>query len=610
MTGCSYLTGDTIAHAFLITGDTLTDAGTLGGAVSLGYAITPAGQVVGEANLAGDAVTHAFLFSNGSMQDLGTLGGSYSVATAINTNGVVVGRSLVPGDADTEAFLYSGGQMTGLDSLGGGSSSAVAVNGSGWVAGDSFTAAWEYHSFLFATNTMIDLGTLGGTFSSAWALNESGWVVGESSLAGGNSHGFLYSDGAMHDLGTLGGTYSSAQALNERGDVIGISTLTNNATHGFIYTGGTMVDLGTLGGADSMATAINNAGTVVGNSTTLDGVLHAFVWSQGVLTDLNTSLPADSGWVLTSAEFINDAGMIVGSGYYNGVAAWFKISPTAANTPPTANAGPNQWAECGSAATLDGSLSSDPDADVLTYQWSSGGVVLSTAPMFSAVFPVGTNVVLLTVTDPCGASSQSAVLVTVADTLGPVFLTQPFSVTLNADAQCQAAAPDLLSRVSATDACDATGLTIAQDPAAGTLLGHGAHVITVTATDGYGNASTFAVPAEVLDVTGPALSEITAIPALISPPNGKMVPVTVTATATDNCDAAPVTRISSITANETVSPGDIVITGDLTASLAASRNTSGTDRIYTISLESTDASGNKSTASTTVTVTKSRGPKR
>jgi probable HAF family extracellular repeat protein len=88
---------------------------------------------------------------------------------------------------------------------------------------------------------------------------------------------------------------------------------------------GAMLDLGTLGGNYSFATGINNRGLVVGWSQ-LAGVggwdqpeshatRHAFVWDGNAMVDLNTQLDAEAanaGWVLLSANGVNDAGAIVG----------------------------------------------------------------------------------------------------------------------------------------------------------------------------------------------------------------------------------------------------------------------------------------------------------
>ena len=74
-----------------------------------------------------------------------------------------------------------------------------------------------------------------------------------------------------------------------------------------------------------------------------------------------------------------------------------------------------------------------------------------------------------------------------------------------------------------------------------------------------------------------------------------MVAVKISISASDNCDPAPVSRIVWITCNEQTSPGDIQITGDLTANLAASRDPAGNGRVYTITVATTDASGNRYT---------------
>jgi probable HAF family extracellular repeat protein len=128
VTGQSYITGDTAAHAFRYdgtpgSGGVMHDLGTLGGTNSIGLAVNDAGQVVGW-SFTGDAGFHAFLYtgtpgSGGIMRDLGTLGGTESVGTAVNNAGQVVGWSST-GAAGNHAFLYSGmpgvdGQMIDLD---------------------------------------------------------------------------------------------------------------------------------------------------------------------------------------------------------------------------------------------------------------------------------------------------------------------------------------------------------------------------------------------------------------------------------------------------------------------------------------------------------------
>jgi probable HAF family extracellular repeat protein len=367
-----------------------------------------------------------------------------------------------------------------------------------------------------------------------------------------------------------------------------------------------LTDLGTLGGNYSSPFAINNLGQIVGDSLTADGSTLAFLWQNGVMVDLNTLLSPDSGWVLNNARFINDAGRVVGLGIYNGVHQWFALDPGSdtANHPPVAAAGPDQNASCQTEVTLDGSASSDPDGDALSYQWSYAGNVFSTSATAVVLFDVGTHPITLTVTDPCGASSQDEVIVTVTDQIAPT-LSAPATVTVVADANCQATVPDILATVVASDNCTPIGdLTVTQSPAAGTVLGAGLHTVTVTVTDASGNSATADVALTIEDATAPTISSLTVNPSMLWPPNGDLIPVTVTVVASDSCDPAPVSQIVSITSNEPAPAGSIEITGPLTAKLAALKTPSGNRRVYQITVRSTDASGNHTDAVVIVTVPK------
>jgi hypothetical protein len=116
-----------------------------------------------------------------------------------------------------------------------------------------------------------------------------------------------------------------------------------------------------------------------------------------------------------------------------------------------------------------------------------------------------------------------------------------------------------------------------------------------------------------IDTTPPTLS-VTLSPATLWPPNNKWVPVTATITVKDDYDSEPEIKLESITVNETLAADDIqgaqFGTDDRSFSLAAKRagnNMAG--RIYTITYSATDGSGNKSTASATVTVPHDQGVK-
>ncbi len=90
------------------------------------------------------------------------------------------------------------------------------------------------------------------------------------------------------------------------------------------------------------------------------------------------------------------------------------------NRAPTADAGPDRRVDAGAAVRLDGSGSSDPDGDPLTYAWRQTGGTAVTLDDAAAVRPAFTAPALsgelefaLTVTDPEGAAGSDRVTVRV-----------------------------------------------------------------------------------------------------------------------------------------------------------------------------------------------------
>ena len=82
----------------------------------------------------------------------------------------------------------------------------------------------------------------------------------------------------------------------------------------------------------------------------------------------------------------------------------------------------------------------------------------------------------------------------------------------------------------------------------------------------------------------------------------------------DNCDPEPFCQIISVASNEPVkglgdsdTAPDWVITGDLTVKLRAERSGKGSGRIYTITVECADSSGNSSADTAKVTVPHDKG---
>jgi probable HAF family extracellular repeat protein len=547
--------------------------------------------------------------------DLGTLGGTVSSATDISDTGHVTGFSHISaGSIDYRAFLVpNGGSMIDLGTLGGSTSSGTTVNNSGEVAGDSVLPGnTANHAFLYKGGVMIDLGTLGGSYSSAYGLSENGRVTGESSTAGdAEFHAFLADESGMIDLGTLGGTYSTGFAINDLDEVIGDSFLAGDVDyHGFIYRNGTIQDLGSLGGGFSSVWAVNNLSQVVGVSSTPAQEMRAFLWDNGAIVDLNTLLPANSGWELSDAFYINDQSQIAGEGLFHGQPASFLLTlQTGAEdtTPPEVECPANQEA----AANEEG-LARVPDllANLVAQDDSTAASALVKEQVPAAGTPArcGTHEIVVTVTDEAGNQTACDVRFAVVDVSAPT-VHCPEAVSLHVDNDCQAAVPNLSTELELQDNCTpASELAVRQLPAPGTLLGPGKHEVKVFATDRAGNTGSCTVVVNITDGTAPVITSLTVSRQVLQPANRKLIPVTVHVAAEDNCDPSPVCRVLSVESSEPVNgrrdrtDPDWLITGDLTVELRAEVATRRSARVYTINVACMDRSGNTSHKSVQVSV--------
>ena len=300
----------------------VTDLGGLGGSSSMGFAINSSGSVAGWSQTpSGDQ--HAFLFSNGSLQDLSPNLNADSFAGGINATGTVVGTTYI--DGQPHGTVWGSSVVTDL----GPGTFATGINDAGVIIGGNG------HAFLFSNGVYHDLGVLpGGDWSSAYGVNNLGTVVGNASTAAGGFRGFLWTAASgMVALPTFGGANSYATAINNNGEAAGFASLVDGYEHAFSALNAVLTDLGTLGGRSSFAYGINDDGNIVGFSWMASGANpHAFLYSNGMMVDLNSLIPASSGWELTQAFGINDAGQIVGQGLFHGQLEAFRLDPHSAES--------------------------------------------------------------------------------------------------------------------------------------------------------------------------------------------------------------------------------------------------------------------------------------
>ena len=195
------------------------------------------------------------------------------------------------------------------------------------------------------------------------------------------------------------------------------------------------------------------------------------------------------------------------------------------------------------------------------------------APASGATFAIGTTTVNCSSTDAHGNTGTSSftVTVTLTDTTPPV-VTPPSNMTVAATSSSGAV---VTFTATATDNVDGP-LTPTCTPASGSTFPLGVTTVTCRATDAHGNTGTATFTITVSDTTPPVVT----VPAnmTVNSTSASGVPVTFTATATDNIDGA------------------------LTPTCTPASGSTFPIATTTVTCRATDAHGNTGTASFTVKV--------
>ena len=415
--------------------------------------------------------------------------------------------------------------------------------------------------------TIKNLGTVSGIVPHVTGVNASGSASGWYTNATGGDRAVHYTDGAgWAVIPGLESITSYAFGINDRGDIVGYAILAT-AIRAYRYTeaGGVEYIDPLAGGSFTIGSAISNTGEVTGYGDSATGTV-AFRQSPHLLAQAVDTL----GGIFSGGCGINDAGQIAG------------IALTAAGIQHGFRAGidgtVDEIAGIAGPASSNSACAIDADGSVTGQAEANGGAQ-------HAFLYNGTNVIDL---DSFGSPSSTGTAIASGVIVGSYTL--PDNVTTRAFMHSTATGTVDLNTVVATGGgwvlTSATGVN-----SKGVIVGEGT-------LDGKNAVWMLTPPA---DTAPPTITSLSVTPATIKP-NNKMTPVVVSVTAVDDVDPRPVCSITSIDATE-AAPGDAVITGALTASVLATKDSRGNSRTYALTVTCGDASQNISTAEVDVYVT-------
>jgi len=190
---------------------------------------------------------------------------------------------------------------------------------------------------------------------------------------------------------------------------------------------------------------------------------------------------------------------------------------------------------------------------------------------------LGPNTVVLTAVDGTATDTATAT-VTVVDALGPTVFTQNITVDLDANNMVSISAADIDNGTS--DNCTpVSGMTLSLDKTMFDCSNLGPNTVTLTVTDGNGNAETGTAMVTVRDVTPPTVVTQNIQVSLDADGNASISPEQVDNASSDDCSGVDILSLD-VTTFSCPPLGDVTVT-----------------------LTVTDASGNSASGMATVTIT-------
>ena len=420
------------------------------------------------------------------------------------------------------------------------------------------------------TVTIEDLGPSGFT-TGARGVNGGGFAVGYGN-DGVADFGFTQQAAPLDVPLPAGGTALRALAVNDAGVATGRYIASDGFNHPYRYDSvtNTVTDVPLLATAtNATGNAINASGVVAGFSNP-GGKTHGFIQAPGgAVVDVG-----DLGGAFSSLSGINASGVAVGMATQAGVLKAVRYDGTL--HPLATLGGFSTTATAINAGGLIVGYGTNSSNQTFATRWTNDSTV-------NALGTLG------------GAWSMAWAVNTSGDIVGQ---SPNASGTPHAFLWKGGVMQDLNDEV---------------DPASGWVLAvaYGINDNGVIVGDGYLNGAArgfrLTISDETVDTTAPTVSWVKASPDVLWPPSNQMVAVTLTVSATDDSGASPTCALAHLSSSDP-HPGDMLITGPMTAQLRASKS-SGGERLYTLTGQCTDAAGNTTSSSAFVKVPKSASGK-
>lgn len=235
--------------------------------------------------------------------------------TDINDRGEVAGFATGP-------VTWEDGTLRRLQNPSEGIADATAINNFGTVIGTIWNSNHTY-AYAWFEDVPTALRPLpGATDARPTVINDAGLIVGTSWwgapwLSTYERWPTAWRNGAPEAIPLPdGASDGEAVDVNELGHVLLEVVLADGRYRPAIWDGTVTSLLPAIDTTlDVFATAMNDSDVVVGQAlVTVHGAWHAVTWQNAKLRDLNAMIDADSDLFLTSANDVNNSGLIIASG--------------------------------------------------------------------------------------------------------------------------------------------------------------------------------------------------------------------------------------------------------------------------------------------------------